>query len=129
MLPRRIVLTIPTLLLPGMSLAQQAGDFVGQWEGTVDGIGWSKIVITDVKPGGQVEGRMEFALHSFIATFADKPHPIEKTSVGTVSGDTLILTIDAALGGTHRLVRSGDSLSGTYTRGTTYAGKTTFRRL
>lgn len=62
MLPRRIVLTIPALLLPGISLAQQGG-FVGQWEGTVDGIGWTKIVITSVRPDGLVEGRMEFALH------------------------------------------------------------------
>jgi hypothetical protein len=82
-----------------------------------------------VKPDGRVEGRMEFALHSFVATFADKPHPIEKTSVGVVSGGTLTLTIEAALGGTYRLTQSGDSLSGTYTRGTTFEGKAAFRRL
>jgi hypothetical protein len=86
-----------------------------------------------VKSDGRVEGRMEFALHSFVATFADKPHPIEKTSVGVVSGGTLTLTIDAALGGTYRLTLSGDSLSGdslsgTYTRGTTFEGKASFRR-
>ena len=92
-------------------LGAAAGGLVGQWEGTVDGIGWARIVITGVKPDGRVEGRMEFAMHSFVATFADKPHPIEKTSVGVVSGGTLTLTIDAALGGTYRLALSDDSLS------------------
>ena len=128
MLLRRIVLASLALLAFGTSLAQQPGGFVGQWEGTVDGIGWARIVITSVRPDGRVEGRMEFAMHSFVATFADKPHSIEKTSVGVVSGGTLTLTIDAALGGTYRLALSGDNLSGTYTRGTTFEGKASFRR-
>ena len=42
-------------------------------------------------------------MHSFVATFADKPHPIEKTRVGVVSGGALRLAVDAALGGTYRL--------------------------
>jgi hypothetical protein len=130
LLSRRIFFfTLSLLLALGTSLAQQAGGFVGQWQGTVDGIGEAKIVITGVRPDGRVEGRMEFALHSFVATFSDKPHPIEKTSVGLVSGDTLALTIEAALGGTYRLTLSGDSLAGSYTRGTTFTGKATFRRL
>ena len=112
----------------GTSLAQQAGGFVGEWQGTVDGLGETKIVITSVSPDGRVEGRMEFALHSFVATFDDKPHPIGKTSLGVVSGGTLTLTIEAALGGTYRLTLSGDSLAGSYTRGTTFSGKATFRR-
>lgn len=125
----RIVLTALTLLLAfGTSLAQQAG-FIGQWQGTVDGVGDAKIIITSVRPDGRVEGRMEFALHSFVATFSDKPHPIEKTSVGVASGGTLTLTIEAALGGTYRLTLSGDSLAGTYTRGTTFSGKAAFHRL
>ena len=48
--------------------------------------------------------------------------------MGVVSGGTLTLTIEAALGGTYRLALSGDSLSGTYTRGTTFEGKAAFRR-
>ena len=40
---------------------------------------------------------MEFTLQSHVATFADKPHPVQNTSVGVVSESTL--TIEAALGG------------------------------
>ena len=62
-----------------------------------------------------------------VATFADKPHPVQNTSVGVVSGNTL--TIEAALGGTYRLTLAGDTLAGSYTRGTTFSGKAEFRRL
>ena len=62
---QRIVLTVLALLLAfGTSSAQQAGGVVGQWQGTVDGIGEAKIVITGVRADGRVEGRMEFALQS-----------------------------------------------------------------
>jgi hypothetical protein len=81
-----------------------------EWRGTVEGIGEAKIVITSVRPDGRVEGRMEFALHSFVATFDDKPHPIEKTSLGVVSGSGLTLTIESALGGTYHLGLSGVAL-------------------
>ena len=73
---QRIVLTVLALLAFGTGSAQQAGDVVGQWQGTVDGIGEAKIVITGVRADGRVEGRMEFALQSHVATFADKPHPV-----------------------------------------------------
>jgi hypothetical protein len=127
---QRIVLAAFALLLAfDTGWAQQAGGFVGQWQGTVDGIGEAKIIVTGVKPDGRVEGRMEFALHSFVATFTDKPHPNEKTSVGVVSGSTLTLTIETALGGTYRLALSGDQLAGRYTRGTTFDGAAVFRRL
>jgi len=125
---QRIVLTTLALLLAfGTSLAQQAGGFVGQWQGTIDGIGEAKIVITSVMPDGRVEGRMEFALHSFVSTFADKSHSTEGTSVGVVSGSTL--TIEAALGGTYRLTLSGDRLAGSYTRGNTFNGAASFKKL
>jgi len=130
MAPLRIVFaSLCTLLTFGIGSAQQAGNFVGLWQGTVDGIGEAKIVIASVGSDGRVEGRMEFAMHSFVATFSDRAHPIEKTSVGEVSGDTLVLTIEAALGGTYRLTLSGDKLAGSYTRGTTFSGKAMFRRL
>ena len=126
---QRIVLTVLALLLAfGTSLAQQAGGFAGQWQGTVDGIGEAMIIITNVRSDGRVEGRMEFALPSHVATFADKPHPVQLTSVGVASGDTLALTIEAAFGGTYRLALSGDSLAGSYTRGTTFEGKASLRR-
>jgi hypothetical protein len=126
---RRIFLVALALLLTlGTSWAQQTGGFIGQWQGTVDGVGDAKIVITAVKPDGRIEGRMEFALHSFVATFDDKPHSVDNTSLGVVSGGALTLTIEAALGGTYRLILSGDSLAGSYTRGTTFSGKAAFRR-
>ena len=127
MLWRRIVLIAFALFLElGTSLAQQAGGFVGQWQGIVDGIGAARIVITDVRPDGRVEGRMEFELNSFVAIFSDKPHSTERTSVGAVSGGTL--TISAALGGTYSLTLSGDHLAGRYTRGSTFDGAALFRR-
>jgi hypothetical protein len=106
------------------SQAQQAGRFIGQWQGTVDGIGDAKLIITGVRPDGRIEGRMEFALQSHVATFGDKPHPVQNTSVGVASGSTL--TIEAALGGTYRLTLSGDQLAGSYTRGTTFNGRASF---
>jgi hypothetical protein len=128
LMQRLVVATLALLLAGGTSIAQQAGGFVGQWEGTVEGVGEAKIVITGVSPDGRVEGRMEFALHSFVATFADKAHSTEKTSVGVVSGSTLTLTVESALGGTYNLTLSGDSLGGSYTRGTTFNGSASFRR-
>ena len=126
-LQRIVLATLALLLAFGTSLAQQAGGFVGQWQGTVDGVGDAKIVITAVNADGRVEGRMEFALQGHVATFADKPHPVQNTSVAVVSDGTL--TIEAALGGTYRLTLSGDTLAGSYTRGTTFNGKAAFRRL
>lgn len=128
MLLQKITVSVLALLLAcGTALAQQAGGFVGQWQGTVDGIGEAKIIITAVKPDGHVEGRMEFGMHSHVSAFADKSNPVQQTSVGTVSGATL--TIEAALGGTYRLMLSGNALAGRYTRGTTFDGAASFRRL
>ena len=117
LLQRFVVATFALMLAFGTGLGQQAGGFVGEWQGTVDGIGEAKIVITGVRPDGRVEGRMEFALQSFVATFADKSHSTQRTSLGVVSGNELTLTIEAALGGTYRLALSGDRLAGSYTRG------------
>jgi hypothetical protein len=125
---QRILLMILALLMTfGASLAQQAGGFIGQWQGTVDGIGDARLIITGVRPDGRIEGRMEFALQSHVATFGDKPHPVQNTSVGVASGS--ILTIEAALGGTYRLTLSGDQLAGSYARGTTFNGRASFRRM
>ena len=70
---------------------------------------------------------MEFDLRSYAADFGDKADPARKINRGTISGSTL--TIDSALGGTYRLSLSGDRLTGTYTRGTTFSGAATFKRL
>ena len=71
---------------------------------------------------------MEVALQSFVASFADRSHSTQRTSLGAVSGGTLTLNIEAALGGTYRLALSGDRLAGSYTRGTTFSGSASFRR-
>lgn len=128
MLVQRIVLAVLALSLAfGTSLAQQAAGFVGQWQGTVDGIGEARIFITAVKPDGRVEGRMEFIMQSFVADFSDKVDPIRKTNVGVAAGG--VLTIETALGGVYRLTLSGDRLAGRYVRGTTFDGAASFRRL
>jgi hypothetical protein len=44
---------------------------VGTWTGGVEGIGGARLVITAVKPSGQLEGRMEFDLQSFVSKFGD----------------------------------------------------------
>jgi hypothetical protein len=119
------MLALPVLVLSWSGYAQQG--LVGQWQGQVQGIGNARLVITAVRPNGQVEGRMEFDLNSFVSTFADKPSMSDKTSRGIASGSTL--TIDAALGGTYRLTLSGDQLSGRYIRGTTFDGAATFKRI
>ena len=123
---RRAVLLVCLLLLPVAGRGQQGAGFVGQWQGTVEGLGEAKIIITAIAPDGLVEGRMEFALRSYVSTFADKANSTGNTSRGVVSGTTL--TIDAALGGTYRLTLAGDSLAGTYSRGTTFSGTATFKR-
>lgn len=123
---RRTFLAIAGLTLPGVAIAQQVGGLVGRWQGEVDGIGAATLIITAIRPTGQVEGRMEFALQSFVSTFGDKADNGLKTSHGAVSGTTL--RIDSALGGTYTLTLQGDQLAGTYTRGTTFSGKASFRK-
>ncbi len=123
---RRTLLVIAGMLLPGVAIAQQAGGLVGRWQGEVDGIGAATLIITAIRPSGQVEGKMEFALQSFVSTFGDKADNGLKTSYGAASGTTL--RIDAALGGTYMLTLQGDQLAGTYTRGTTFSGKARFKK-
>src|SRR5436309_6938611 len=91
---RAFVLGAPCFV-PLASHAQSA--LVGQWQGEIDGIGKARLIITAVKPNGQVEGRMKFDLQSFVSTFGDKANSAENTSYGVVSGTAL--RIDSALGG------------------------------
>ena len=123
---RRTLLVIAGLMLPGVAIAQPASGLAGRWQGQVDGIGAATLIITAIRPSGQVEGRMEFALQSFVSTFGDKADNGLKTSYGTASGTTL--RIDSALGGTYVLTLQGDQLAGTYTRGTTFSGNASFKR-
>ena len=123
---RRTLLVTAGLALPGVAIAQPASGFVGRWQGEVDGIGAATLIITAIRPTGQVEGRMEFALQSFVSTFSDKADNGLKTNYGTASGATL--RIDSARGGTYTLTLQGDQLAGTYTRGTTFNGKASFKK-
>ena len=126
-MPTRTTLLVAVgLMLSRVAVAQQAGGLIGRWQGQVDGIGAATLIITAIRPTGQVEGAMEFALQSFVSTFGDKADNGLKTSYGTVSGTTL--RIDAALGGTYMLTLHGDQLAGTYTRGTTFNGKASFKK-
>jgi len=104
----------------------QAPSFVGTWQGDVPGISAARLIITGVRPGGQVEGRMEFELQSHVSTFADRPDSTKNTSRAVVSGSMLV--IDSALGGHYELSLAGNSLNGVYTRGTTYRANVTFNR-
>jgi hypothetical protein len=126
MLVKLAGLVLAFVMSLGVGWAQQSSGFVGQWQGTVAGIGEAKVIITAVRADGLVEGRMEFALQSYVSTFAEKADSL-KTNRGLVSGQTL--TIDAALGGTYHLTLSGDRLAGTYSRGTTFSGPASFKRL
>jgi len=100
------------------AFGQQGAGFVGTWTGDVPGIGATKLVIQQVGPTGQVDGRMEFELKSYVSTFADKSDSAANTNRGMVEGSKL--TVEAALGGTYELELQGTALSGFYTRGTTY---------
>ena len=118
------------VLLASLSSAGHAqptgGQFVGTWKGEVPGIGESTMTITAVGQNGQVEGRMEFALQSYTAAFADKYDVAKQTNSGVVSGSTL--TIDTALGGRYLLRLEGDRLNGKYVRGTTYDVPVSFKK-
>jgi len=121
---RRTILFGAVCFVPFSSYAQ--ANFVGQWQGEVEGIGKARLIITAVKPNGQVEGRMEFELQAFVSTFSDKVNPAENANYGVISGTAL--RIDSALGGRYDLVLDGSQLSGTYTRGTTFRGKANFTK-
>ncbi|HQS15228.1 hypothetical protein [Reyranella sp.] len=124
---RRLLIAAFLAALGTGALAQQAaGSFVGTWKGDVPGIGEATLVISALRSDGQVEGRMEFALQGFVSTFADKADSAKRTNKGTVSDGTL--TIEAALGGRYVLQRTGDGLSGRYTRGTTLDVPVTLRK-
>ncbi|MGQ0581269.1 MAG: hypothetical protein ACT4O6_04990 [Reyranella sp.] len=118
MTSRRVFALAAVLSVPLAALAQQAGvGFVGEWRGQVPGLGDVRLIVTSVRPTGQVDGRMEFTLQSFVSEFGDKADSAKRTNRGVVSGSTL--EIDSALGGEYELNRNGDQLNGTYTRGTT----------
>ena len=124
---RRFLVLAVVLSLPLAALAQQpGGGFVGEWQGQVPGIGDARLIVTSIRPDGQVEGRMEFALQSFVSAFGDKADSAQRTNRGVVSGSTL--TIESALGGKYVLNRAGDQLNGNYTRGTTMNVAVSFKK-
>jgi hypothetical protein len=122
---RRAFVAALLFLVPALGYAQGAA-FMGNWQGDVPGIGAARLIVTAVRPNGQVEGRMEFDLQSFVSTFADKADSVKNTNRGVVSGSMLV--IDSALGGRYELTLSGNRLSGIYTRGTTYKVAVAFNK-
>jgi hypothetical protein len=125
-MPSRRAFVAALLLLVPVPARAQGAAFVGNWQGDVPGIGAARLIVTAVRPNGQVEGRMEFDLQSFVSTFADKADSVKNTNRGVVSGS--MLAIDSALGGRYELNLEGERLSGIYTRGTTYRVPVTFTR-
>lgn len=124
---RRLFIAGLLTSLASASVAQPAGGaFVGTWKGDIPGVGASTLIIVAVGRAGRVEGRMEFALQGYVSTFADKADSLKRTNQGNVFDGTL--TIEAALGGRYVLRRTGDSLSGRYTRGTTLDVPVTLRK-
>lgn len=126
MLARRVLVALVAVFMAGPAASQPSSSFIGKWQGDVSGIGPARIVITGVQATGQVDGRMEFDLNSYVSTFGDKYDTTRNINHGLVSGITLI--IEAALGGVYRLTLDGDRLSGTYSRGTTYSVPVTFNK-
>jgi len=124
MLSRRLMIAA-AVMAASPAFGQQ--DFVGTWTGDVPGVGATKLTIQQVRPDGQVEGRMEFELKSYVSTFADKYDSAANTNRGMVDGSKL--TIEAALGGTYELELQGNALAGTYSRGTTYRVPVSLKRL
>ena len=123
---RRALIAAPLLLLPLQGHAQAGSAFIGNWQGDVPGISAARLMVTAVKPNGQIEGRMEFDLQSFVSTFGDKADSIKNINYGVISGSTLV--IESALGGKYELTLEGNRLSGFYTRGNTYKVPVTFNK-
>src|SRR5258708_6276415 len=123
---RRALIAAPLLLLPLQGHAQAGSAFIGNWQGDVPGISAARLMVTAVKPNGQIEGRMEFDLQSFVSTFGDKADSIKNINYGVISGSTLI--IESALGGKYELTLEGHRPSGFYTRGNTYKVAVTFNK-
>ena len=127
MISRRFLVAMSAMFLAPGSRAQGIGSvFVGAWQGQVQGVGDVRLIVTGIKTDGQVEGRMEFTLQSFVSTFGDKVDMSRNINYGLVSGTDL--RIESALGGKYELRRDGDRLSGSYTRGTTYNVAVSFTR-
>src|SRR4051794_25728134 len=82
---RRALVVAALALMPVRGNAQAAG-FIGNWQGDVPGISAARLFITAVRPNGQVEGRMEFDLQSFVSTFGDKFDPAKNINHGVASG-------------------------------------------
>lgn len=130
-MPRRWLLSVAALIpaLAALHVHAQGGTsaLVGSWTGEVEGIGGARLIVTAVRPSGQIEGRMEFDLQSFVSPFADAASSgPDKANHGILLGTSL--RIESALGGTYELTLQGNQLTGTYIRGTTFRGTAQFRR-
>ena len=123
---RAFVAAVLASLSPAAFGQSAGGSFVGTWKGEVPGIGEAALTVSAVGPDGVVQGRMEFALQGFVSTFGDRADSSKRTNRGIVADGTL--TIESALGGRYVLRRSGETLNGRYTRGTTMDVPVTFKK-
>jgi hypothetical protein len=120
-LPRRIVLMMPTVAIPWPGRAQPPANspLVGIWRGVVPDLGEVQLTITAGLPNGLLEGKMEVTREPMFFRFADVADTAKLTNRGAITGDRL--RIDAAYGGFYELKLQGpDQLVGTYNRELTY---------
>ena len=125
---RRFFLTVAPVFLAGNAVRAQtaASPFVGKWKGAVPGIGDAELIISAVRQNGSIEGTMGFGSQAQVVTFGEKLDISRGVSQGLVVGSTL--KIETAMGGEYQLSLSGDAMSGSYIRGTTYKVPISFKR-
>jgi len=125
---RRFFLTVVPVFLAGNAVRAQtaASPFVGKWKGAVPGIGDAELIISAVRQNGSIEGTMGFGSQDKVVTFGEKLDISRGVSQGLVVGSTL--KIETAMGGEYQLSLSGDVMSGSYIRGTTYKVPISFKR-
>jgi hypothetical protein len=127
MVRRQLVLLIAALPSASAFAQQGSSGFMGTWAGDVSGVGPARLVIVQVRPDGQLEGRMEFELNSHVSTFGSKFNATTNTTYGVATGNAV--RIESALGGIYELALQGSELAGVYVRGTTYRVPVSFKRL
>ena len=125
---RRFFLRVAPMFLAGNAVRAQTATspFVGKWKGAVPKIGDAELIISAVRQNGSIEGTMGFGSQAPVVTFGEKLDISRGVSQGLVVGSTL--KIETAMGGEYQLSLSGDAMSGSYIRGTTYKVPISFKR-
>ncbi|WP_421996633.1 hypothetical protein [Reyranella sp.] len=126
-LSRRLFILAGLALGSAAHAQPSASRFVGRWTGHVRGLGDAEIVVTAVRPNGQIDGAMTFPEQGRTLAFGDKVDIANGINHGVVRES--VLTIETALGGTYRLNLVEGGMSGEYTRGTTMKVPVTFQKV